>query len=863
MLRLYTVLLLSSILLYSTQLRAQDNMSTKLNNWARSSERSEPTQEIWLQFDHQLDYEALDKEFRIKNYSLEQRAEAVINLSQDMHASSLNQLEQWIDKGQVREDFWLGNSVIVQLDKNEVLELSAKYAVRWMELTSENQIEVEDVEMELPVNEKDAINGAELGLKVINAHKMWARGYSGKGRKALIVDTGVWPGHPAIADAWVGQSEPAQRSWYGFDSHVPKDKGNSHGTHVTGTVLGLDPANNDTIGVAFDARFMAADPVATQISERKGLYSTVRAYQWVLDPDGFGTSSNYKLPDVINNSWGRSTQDSPDICTNPFGDAVAACQLAGIAVVWSAGNNGPGTNTIGAPATITRNPYLVFTVGAVNGNTQGYPIASFSSRGPSYCAQVDIDSIKPEVVAPGVAVRSSVGQDSYASYQGTSMAGPHVAGAVLLLKEAFPNLPGEDLLEALYLTASDLGPLGEDIAYGNGMIDVDGAFLWLSTKHVASIPLDFSQDVSVELVSISDSLISCANEIEAEFKIINHSDSIIDKDTLLITAFQDGGQSGTVQGPQRLVKDLNPGDSVTIKIKYSNSSKQNTEFGLRIANGLPENNDPFNDKAYAIWKNIGEESIPFSDDFSINKTKNWIVDNPDNDYTWSVRVWEENGKSNEALQLDFFNTNQRRKEQDFLISPKFLVEDNAMLQISFDYAYASKRMEFFKDSLSLEVTTVCNSNWKSIWAKKGGELATAPDTIGVFVPLKGHWESVTIDLSQYDNEEFIQLRFVGTSGFGNNLYIDNVTITSLQPTSVDRAYTVAEIEVFPNPSKGLLELSGNLTQFNRVSLVDISGKLVMESRVQKDLDISSLENGIYILELVGDSQVFKTKIVKE
>ncbi len=841
---------------------AQVKTSNKLNNWARSAERSATTQEIWLQFDHQLDYEALDQEFRLKNHTLEQRAQAVIKASKDLHESSVNQLKKWVDLDQVEEDFWLGNSVIIRLDKNEVLELSEKTAVRWMELTSENQIYVEDVEMEQTTSEKDAINGAEPGLIAINAHKMWARGYTGKGRKALIVDTGVWPNHPSIADAWVGKREPMNWSWFGFDSPEARDKGNSHGTHVTGTVLGLDPANNDTVGVAFDATFMAADPVATKTSERKGLYSTVRAFEWVLDPDN-GTPSGYKRPDVINNSWGRSTEDTPDICTNPFGDAVAACQLAGIAVVWSAGNNGPGTNTIGAPATITRNPYLVFTVGAVNGNVPNYPIAGFSSRGPSYCAKAGVDSIKPEVVAPGVSVRSAVGENGYANYQGTSMAGPHVAGAVLLLKEAFPNLPGQDILEALYITATDLGPTGEDIAYGNGMIDVDSAFLWLSSKHVANRPLDFSQDVSIALVSISDSGISCANEIEAEFKIINHSDSVIDKDSFLIVPYIEYGQGGNVSGPSRLTQDLNPNDSQIIKVKCFNVTKQTIQFAVRIEKSGLESNNPFNDKAYATWKNIGVNKIPFVDDFYFHKTENWLIDNPDNDHTWSVRVWEENGVRNEALQLDFYNMNQRNKQQDFLISPKLMLNGSSKLQMSFDYAYTSKNRQFLIDSLSIEVTTACNSNWTSVWSKSGASLATVSDTTILFVPNSNEWKSATIDLSDYDDAEYIQIRFVGTNDFGNNLYVDNVAVTSLQPATIGDSRNNAKIIVFPNPSNGLIELQGNLSQFHTIQVIDIAGKLILESKVQSKLDISTLENGIYFLELIGGVEVFKTKIIKE
>lgn len=839
-------------------LSAQDKMSLKLNNWAQVAERSNSdtqTKEVWLQFDAQLDLEALDKDFRTKNYTNSERARAVIKASKELYKSALNQLLKSLDGSKIKEGFWLGNSIIVELDRNDVLDLARNHRVRWMELTTEHQVTIEDVEMEQPTNEKDAINAAEPGLRAINAHKMWARGYTGKGRKALIVDTGVWPTHPSISDAWVGNRDNLKYSWYGFDSPSPLDKGNSHGTHVTGTVLGLDPKNNDTVGVAFDATFMAADPIASQASQIKGLYSIVRAYQWVLDPDDW-FPRNYKHPDVINNSWGHPTDTAEGVCTNPFGDAVAACQLAGMAVVWSAGNAGPGVGTIGSPATITKNPYLVFTVGAINGDDPAYPIAGFSSRGPSYCKDNGIDSIKPEVVAPGVNVRSAIGTDSYANYQGTSMAGPHVSGAVLLLKEAFPTLPGQDILEAIYKTAIDLGPVGEDIAYGNGMIDVDSAFLWLSARNTVSAPLDYSQDVSIELISISESGISCSNEIEAEFRIINHSDFVIDKDTFLFLASPRTGGNNSY----RISSDIQPKDSLKIKISFTLSVRN--EFYAEIGS-LSIKDNPFNNIAYGRYQRVWETELPFTDDFS-NKTEKWLVDNPDNDPTWSVRVWkDENKLRNEALQLEFNTMNQRNKQQDFLISPKLMINGSSKLQMSFDYAYTSKSSQFLMDSLSIEVTTICNSNWTSVWSKKGAALSTVPDTNILFVPKSNEWKSATIDLSDYDGAEYIQIRFVGINDFGNNLYIDNVAVTSLQPAAIWNTVDKTDIIVFPNPSNGLVELHGNLSQFHTIQVIDIAGKLILESKVQSKFDISTLENGVYFLELIGAGEVFKTKIIKE
>jgi len=121
-------------------------------------------------------------------------------------------------------------------------------------------------------------------------------------------------------------------------------------------------------------------------------------------------------------------------------------------------------------------------VAAVDANNPNWPIASFSSRGPTYCTPDQTAAIKPDIAAPGVDVRSSVPGGGYGSKSGTSMASPHVNGVVALMREACPDLSAEEIKEIIYQTAYDLGSEGEDNDYGWGMIDayeaVNMAFAW-------------------------------------------------------------------------------------------------------------------------------------------------------------------------------------------------------------------------------------------------------------------------------------------------------------------------------------------------------------------------------------------------
>lgn len=157
-------------------------------------------------------------------------------------------------------------------------------------------------------------------------------------------------------------------------------------------------------------------------------------------------------------------------CPPSYYTLIDNCEAAGAAVVFAAGNEGPGPQTLRIPANRITTPYNCFSVGAIDGNYDHYPIAGFSSRGPSQC---DGQTIKPEVVAPGLNVRSSVPNGGYqGGWSGTSMACPHVAGAIALLRQVNPNATVDTIKWALMESAQDLGSEGEDNAYGFGIINI-------------------------------------------------------------------------------------------------------------------------------------------------------------------------------------------------------------------------------------------------------------------------------------------------------------------------------------------------------------------------------------------------------
>ena len=234
-----------------------------------------------------------------------------------------------------------------------------------------------------------------------------------------------------------------------------------------GTMVGDDGGSNQ-IGVAPGANWITCKGCESNSCSSFALNSCA---DWVLNP-GEGVP-----PHIVSNSWGGGSG-------NLWHDSkVQAWRNAGLFPAFSLGNSGPSCNTARSPGD---NPNA-FGVGATDINDI---IAGFSSRGPSAFGE-----IKPDVSAPGRSVRSSIANSGYASFSGTSMASPHVAGTVALLWAADPTLVGnialtEQILQdtAVPLTSSQScgGVSGSAIpnnTYGWGRVDALAAVNWDGTPN--------------------------------------------------------------------------------------------------------------------------------------------------------------------------------------------------------------------------------------------------------------------------------------------------------------------------------------------------------------------------------------------
>ena len=283
------------------------------------------------------------------------------------------------------------------------------------------------------VGHEPAPTGPGWNVAEIGADRVWKElGVTGKGIVVGQSDSGVQGGHPALRDNYRGTIMGGQddRNWLDPWNHTrsPSDIG-GHGTHTLGSMVG-----KGGIGIAPDAEWFGCVNLARNLGN-PALY--LNCMQFMLAPfpqsgDPFRDGDPTLAAHVINDSWGCPPLEGCD--ANALVSAVSALKAAGIFVVASAGNEGPRCGSVSDPIALYAD---VFSVGAMD---QSGNVAFFSSRGP-----VTVDGsgrVKPDILAPGVDVLSSMPQNTFGIESGTSMAGPQVVGVVALMWSAQPKLIG-------------------------------------------------------------------------------------------------------------------------------------------------------------------------------------------------------------------------------------------------------------------------------------------------------------------------------------------------------------------------------------------------------------------------------------
>ncbi|MEL7424333.1 MAG: T9SS type A sorting domain-containing protein [Bacteroidota bacterium] len=229
------------------------------------------------------------------------------------------------------------------------------------------------------------------------------------------------------------------------------------------------------------------------------------------------------------------------------------------------------------------------------------------------------------------------------------------------------------------------------------------------------------------------------------------------------------------------------------------------------------------------------------------------------------------GLSDRSIFINFYQWNPSGATPDdaSLTYQKIDLSGAVAPALVFDRASASYSLDGVSgDRLRIQVSTDCAATFTTIWDGSGNSLNTTVGHEPYFVPNADEWVTETIELSDYIGEE-INVRFLATSAWGNNLFLDNINISDIVGTQ--ELTEVSEISMFPNPANEMLRVDFNLEQASQlqVEVFNATGQRVQQlgaenyntGRNQLSLDVSQFANGVYFLRMFNADRELNRRFI--
>lgn len=220
--------------------------------------------------------------------------------------------------------------------------------------------------------------------------------------------------------------------------------------------------------------------------------------------------------------------------------------------------------------------------------------------------------------------------------------------------------------------------------------------------------------------------------------------------------------------------------------------------------------------------------------------------------------------ANGSAKMDFYNS--PAGDVDQLLTTKFDLSTANQPTLTFKLAKAG--YQGYTDQLDVDVSTDCGVTWTNVWSQSDPALLTAGNIASAFTATSGsaaQWRQETISLASFVGQSEVVARFKATSGFGNNLYLDDINLTTA--VGIGENLLEEQISLFPTPTSGIVFLNLNAIKDEqvRISVLDATGKqldtYMTEKSNQHEVQLSGLANGLYTIQIDADGQRIIKRVV--
>ncbi len=229
---------------------------------------------------------------------------------------------------------------------------------------------------------------------------------------------------------------------------------------------------------------------------------------------------------------------------------------------------------------------------------------------------------------------------------------------------------------------------------------------------------------------------------------------------------------------------------------------------------------------------------------------NWFKVNSDNGYTWTRNSTAGyNGAG--CAKIDFYNSPDGEIDELWVPNQDFSVSGTTTAQLDFDVAYTPYSASY-NDRIEVLYSIDCGANWVSVFNEAGTTLAHGnPVSTSAWTPTSAaSWHHITASLNGAVGNNSVFVKFKATSAYGNNGYIDNININTNLTTSIPQLFNDADVNVYPNPSTGNVNVQMNLSKSQDVTIV-VTNAL---GAIVKTLSLTDVTSGIFAIDLSTEAK---------